>query len=178
MSFNYSYRAPICISNDQIHKLDPWNKHQDYGEYGGYFNKYQKNNLTHYCTNFICAGGIIFDPYNQMLLIVKGISKWSLPKGHRENNEFSYETAIREIWEETSMNVYIDQYYRYYKIIGNIYYKINIMGGYNLPLHPIDKNEISEIRWVKYEQLCDLRDQCNRQLKFVLDHWKQLVACV
>lgn len=52
-----------------------------------------------------CAGGVIFHPLSpDKIAIVMGKSgSWSFPKGHVENDETYFETAIREIYEETGL---------------------------------------------------------------------------
>ena len=52
---------------------------------------------------------------NTEILLIKHINSghWSFPKGHMENGETEIETAIREIKEETSVNVMIDPTFRF-----------------------------------------------------------------
>ena len=61
------------------------------------------------------AGGIIIDPWNNIdnpnkynILIIKQRhgNNWGLPKGHCESDETLEECAIREIREETGINIY------------------------------------------------------------------------
>ena len=51
---------------------------------------------------------------NTEILIVKHINSghWSFPKGHTENGENEIETALREIKEETDLDVLIDPTFR------------------------------------------------------------------
>ena len=51
---------------------------------------------------------------NTEILLIKHINSghWSFPKGHMEDGETEIETAIREIKEETSVNVMIDPTFR------------------------------------------------------------------
>ena len=63
------------------------------------------------------CGAIIFHKFNdetKVLLInhVHG-NHWAFPKGHVENDETEEETAIREILEETGLNVSLDVNFRY-----------------------------------------------------------------
>ena len=52
-----------------------------------------------------CYGGIIFDETKQyVLLVVKNdTGHYGFPKGKRNKNETSIQTALREIYEETSL---------------------------------------------------------------------------
>lgn len=51
---------------------------------------------------------------NTEILLIKHINSghWSFPKGHMEAGETEIETAIREIKEETSVDVMIDPTFR------------------------------------------------------------------
>lgn len=50
-----------------------------------------------------CGAVIIKD--NKVLLLKHNEGHWSYPKGHIENNETEEETALREIKEETNLEV-------------------------------------------------------------------------
>lgn len=61
--------------------------------------------------NAISAGGVIINKFNKKLFILKRKNgNWVLPKGHIEENESPEETAIREVKEETGLNVKIIDY--------------------------------------------------------------------
>lgn len=54
----------------------------------------------------ISAGGVVYQKINnkiEFLMIQDRFSRWSLPKGHQEENETLEETALREIEEETGI---------------------------------------------------------------------------
>lgn len=123
----------------------------------------------------VCAGGVIYDSIGKKLLVVRGKLKWSLPKGHQEFGESVKETAIREIFEETSIKVSIEHENKPIRLLKCVYYFINIDNGSlsTIPLLPIDKNEVYEVKWCTKEQLqsCD----CNKQLRYFLRNWNSMV---
>lgn len=58
------------------------------------------------------CGAVIFDG-NKILVIQQVKGHWGFPKGHVEEGETEVETAIREIKEETNLDVEIDETHRY-----------------------------------------------------------------
>ena len=91
---------------------------------------------------------------NTEILLIKHINSvhWSFPNGHVEGNETEVETAIREIKEETAIDVMIDPTFRetvsYYPkrdTQKTVVYFIGKAKNYDyIP----QEEEISEIRWV------------------------------
>ncbi len=63
------------------------------------------------------CGGIIYKKEKKIvqILLVKHTNggHWSFPKGHVEDGETEIETALREIKEETNLDVKINEKYRY-----------------------------------------------------------------
>ena len=58
-----------------------------------------------------CGAIIIKD--NRVLLIKQNIGFYGFPKGHVEDGETEEETAIREVKEETNLDITINKKYRY-----------------------------------------------------------------
>ena len=58
------------------------------------------------------CGAIIIDD-DKVLLIKQGNGDWGFPKGHMIDGESEFETAIREVKEETNIDILIDENYRY-----------------------------------------------------------------
>jgi 8-oxo-dGTP pyrophosphatase MutT (NUDIX family) len=62
------------------------------------------------------CGAVVYRKYhgNTEILLIRHIKSgyWSFPKGHVEEGETEEETAIREVFEETGLNVYIDGGFR------------------------------------------------------------------
>lgn len=102
------------------------------------------------------CGAVVYRKYhgNTEILLIKHINSghWSFPKGHVEPGESEYETAQREIKEETDIDVIIDPTFREtvtyspkkdtVKVV--VYF---LAKAKNIDFHP-QENEIAEIRWV------------------------------
>ena len=58
------------------------------------------------------CGDVIFDG-DKILVIQQVKGHWGFPKGHVEEGETEVQTAIREIKEETNLDVEIDETHRY-----------------------------------------------------------------
>lgn len=58
------------------------------------------------------CGCIIIDE-GKVLLVKQVEGHWGFPKGHVEENETEVQTAIREVKEETNIDVEVNQNYRY-----------------------------------------------------------------
>ena len=80
------------------------------------------------------AGGIVINPYGQILVVNQKSNSWSLPKGHIDPGEDSLAAAKREIYEESGLKdlVLIHELGSYQR------YRISKDGGE-------DKSELKEI---------------------------------
>lgn len=111
------------------------------------------------------CGAIILKIENEDLfvLLVKQINnEWGFPKGHVENHDLNeYETAIREVKEETNLDIKI---YRNSPIYKSIYTpfencKKEVLFFVSKAISNKIKqqhSEVSEIRWVNIEKANDL----------------------
>ncbi len=102
------------------------------------------------------CGAIVYRKYhgNTEILLIKHINSghWSFPKGHVESGETEIETAVREIKEETAIDVIIDPTFREtvsysprkdtMKVV--VYF---LAKAKNVDFHR-QEDEIAEIRWV------------------------------
>lgn len=59
------------------------------------------------------CGCIIINNDKVLLIFERRRDYWGFPKGHVENNETEIETALREVKEETGLDVIIDENIRY-----------------------------------------------------------------
>ena len=50
-----------------------------------------------------CAGGVVINDNNDVVVVNQNHDSWSLPKGHIDEGETPIDAAIREIYEETGI---------------------------------------------------------------------------
>ena len=104
--------------------------------------------------------GCIVIENNKVLLIQQKRGMWGFPKGHVEKNETECETAIREVKEETNVDViiedknkkYIDTYYSgkdEFKEV--VFFLAKRIGG---EIRPQEK-EIKNVEWVDLLEAID-----------------------
>lgn len=100
-------------------------------------------------------GAICISPDNRVLLVRGRTSqKWSFPKGHKERNEPSFTCAMRELYEETGINVSntinsCELPYKKFKVGG--YYILDL--DEEPALTPRDTREISDARWMSQDDI-------------------------
>ena len=84
--------------------------------------------------------------------LVKGHrhQKWSFPKGHIQEKETTYVCALREIAEETGIDL-LPRPLTSCQIGFGYYYFFEVEEEY--PLHPRDKEEIMETKWLTIEEM-------------------------
>ena len=107
------------------------------------------------------CGAIVFNENTEKILLVKMHNgNWGFPKGHIENNETKEETAIREVHEETNVNIKIIQdFEREIKYIPNekTIKKVTIFAGITQDEDvKIDTFEIEAFQWCTYEEALKL----------------------
>lgn len=103
------------------------------------------------------CGAIIF--YNNRVLLIKQHQEfWGFPKGHVEDGETEIETAIREVKEETNVDIVVEESFRFenHYITDNSIDKTVIL----FVAHPIDnmniiaqEAEIKDIKWVDIDKV-------------------------
>ncbi len=101
------------------------------------------------------CGAVVFDG-NSVLVVKHRAGHVDFPKGHMEENETEEETAIREVKEETNIDI---------KILGSrkvvhyspkegvekdvVFFAAEKVGGEILPQF----EEVSEVRWIPVEEI-------------------------
>lgn len=105
------------------------------------------------------CGCIIIENDNVLLVQHKKAKHWGFPKGHMEANETEMQTAIREVKEETNLDVEIisdKKYVEHYIINGNkpkevVYFIARKVGGSIKP----QEEEVSGIGWFNFKETLD-----------------------
>ena len=105
-----------------------------------------------------CGAIIIYN--NQVLMVKQQKGFWGFPKGHVEDGETEVETAIREVKEETNVDIVVDENLRFvnhYITDKNVDKTVIFFVA-----HPIDnlniiaqEAEIKEIEWVDIDLVED-----------------------
>lgn len=110
------------------------------------------------------CGAIVYRKFhgNTEILLIKHINSghWSFPKGHMEGDETEVETAMREIKEETGIDVIIDPTFREtvtfsprkdtQKVV--VYFIAKARKSDFTP----QEDEIAEIKWVEIGRACSV----------------------
>ena len=107
------------------------------------------------------CGAIVFNENTEKILLVKMHNgNWGFPKGHIEKDETKEETAIREVHEETNVNIkIIPNFEREIKYIPNekTVKKVTIFAGITQDEDvKIDTFEIEAFQWCTYEEALKL----------------------
>ena len=122
----------------------------------------------------ISAGGLVYKKINNIIYFVlcykKKTNRWHLPKGTQELNESIYNTAIREVEEETGLKVKMkmflsDIYYKFTDTNNNTlnkkvtFYIMEAMGGC---FEKHDK-EFDKIIWADFNEAIKLLNYTNEK---------------
>ena len=59
------------------------------------------------------CGAVIYNSNNEVLVVKHNAGHWDFPKGHVEENETEVQTALREVKEETNVDVHIYENIKY-----------------------------------------------------------------
>lgn len=88
--------------------------------------------------------------------------KWNIPSGHVEENEFITRAAIREVKEETNLDIeltgLIAVYNNMFENFNSISFVFSCIITQNLKIN-FDKNEIIEAKWFTFEELKDMKGE-------------------
>jgi 8-oxo-dGTP pyrophosphatase MutT (NUDIX family) len=149
------------------------------------------HNVDHYWqvfsghfTPITAAGGLVVNESKEFLFIFRR-GKWDLPKGKLDEGEEVADCAIREVQEETGLlQVGIQQW------LCNTWHAYHEKGAFILKqsvwyamtaskteiLVPQTTEDITQIKWVPWQQLSDVMNDTYPNIKAVLDSYQSISA--
>ncbi len=109
------------------------------------------------------CGAIVYRYYNNdiyILMIQMNFGHWSFPKGHVEGIETEEQTAIREVKEETNIDVIIDKNFREvttYSPLTDVLKDVVYFVGTPISNKLIrQEEEVSDLKWVHCEDALNI----------------------
>jgi 8-oxo-dGTP diphosphatase len=101
-----------------------------------------------------------------------GAGLWSLPGGRVEAGESLHEALVREVFEETGLEVVVDGFVGYVERMGDGYHFVILDFGVTLldgEADPVAGDDAAEAVWVPFNDLGDLR-LVDGLYEFLRDH--------
>lgn len=97
--------------------------------------------------------------------------KWNIPSGHVEENEFITRAAVREVKEETNLDVELAGLIAVYNNMFENFNSISFVFSCNITQKTkidFDKNEIIETNWFTFEELKNMKEEL-RDYDYVIE---------
>ena len=111
----------------------------------------------------VAVGALAVD-HGRLLCIRRGhgpgAGLWSLPGGRVEAGETLHEAVVREVVEETGLEVVVDGFVGYVERLGDDYHFVILDFGVTLldpDVDPVAGDDAAEAAWVPFDDLADLR---------------------
>ena len=106
------------------------------------------------------CGAVVFreKDYKKQILLIRHVNggHWAFPKGHVEEGETEIQTAIREVKEETNIDVEVNEEYRYstkYSPKENVIKEVIYFLARNISDNKqAQLEEVSEVKWFSMEE--------------------------
>ena len=102
------------------------------------------------------CGCIVLNSNKEVLLVHHNKGHWDFPKGHIESGETEVQTAIREVKEETNIDVEVNEEYRYvtqYSPAENVMKEVVFFLAKNINNHrEAQLAEVSEVKWFRLDE--------------------------
>ena len=141
----------------------------------------EKYNLGKFKQEKSC-GAVVYNPKKHSFLIIKMLNgNWGFPKGHTEDQETDIQTAIREVTEETGINIEIldgfkksIKYIPFPEVLKKVIFFIGITEEEKVT---IDRDEIEDYMWCSYEEALKMityklqRDVMESSLQFIKNYY-------
>ncbi len=133
------------------------------------------------------AGGLVCNRNHHILLMFKR-GKWDMPKGRIEENSVREETALREVQEETGLNIkkltiqaklvstWHTTRHNNIKYLKKTHWYLIDYDGNDDDTDPQVKEGIIECRWVHLSDLPEYRELLRARINYVVDFWHKNLA--
>ena len=106
------------------------------------------------------CGAIIVNEKLEVLLLKHNAGHWAFPKGHAEKNETEEETALREVKEETNLEIKLNTKFREtvkYSPAEEVEKEVIYFIGYDVKgKEKPQLEEISEIKWANINKTINI----------------------
>ncbi len=106
------------------------------------------------------CGAIIYNSNNEVLVVKHNAGHWDFPKGHVEENETEVQTALREVKEETNVDVHIYENIKYeshYSPKENVEKTVIFFLARSISDTLVKQDaEIADIGWYSYEDALNI----------------------
>ena len=97
--------------------------------------------------------------------------KWNIPSGHVEENEVITRAAVREVKEETNLDVELEGLIAVYNNMFENFNSISFVFSCNITQKTkidFDKNEIIETKWFTFEELKNMKEEL-RDYNYIIE---------
>jgi len=99
------------------------------------------------------------------LLVVRrghgpGAGEWSVPGGRVEAGETLHEAIVREVWEETGIEVVVDRFLGWVERLGDDHHFVIldfVVGLLDPDAVPVAGDDAAEVAWVPLHELSEIR---------------------
>jgi len=134
-----------------------------------------------YNKNSIKGGMFIFDPFQNKILLVQSRGQlWGPPKGSLELNENIKQCAIREVKEETGLDIDEKVLINYYTVEKKATYFYIELEEKNTQIQEFENNDASGITWIKLDclkkMLSENKIKINKHCKVLLRKIFQIIV--
>lgn len=109
------------------------------------------------------AVGAVCTHLEQLLLVRRGRGaaqgQWSVPGGHVEWGETLHEAVVRETFEETGLEVVVDQYLGWVERISDPYHYVIMDFAVTMldpSQRPVAGDDAAEVAWVAFADVSEL----------------------
>lgn len=141
-----------------------------------------RNNYSIECLYESSCGAVIFRKENNedkfLLIRNRRSAHWGFPKGHIEPGETDEDTAVREVFEETGLNVKIIPGFvkkSEYTIQGKIEKSVSIfLAQTEETEYKLQEEEIEECGWFTYDEALNILNYEND--KYILNEAKKFIS--